>query len=55
MKRLIEFLLTGCWHEWEIIREAKLNWSNDFGEHGTGTRYVMRCNKCGNLKTYDSK
>lgn len=55
MKRLIEFLLTGCWHEWEIIREYRLDWSGDFGDSGTCSRFVLRCKKCGNLKKYDAR
>lgn len=55
MKRLIEFLLTGCWHEWEILREYRLDWSGDFGGSGTCSRFVLRCKKCGNLKKYDAR
>ena len=55
MKRLIDFLLTGCWHEWEILREYRLDWSGDFGDSGTCSRFVLRCKKCGNLKKYDAR
>jgi hypothetical protein len=55
MKRLIEFLLTGCWHNWEIIKEEELIWSNDLGEHGTGSRFTLQCKKCGNLKKFDAR
>jgi len=55
MKRLIEFLFSGCWHEWEIIREANVDWSDDFGSYGTYRKYDLRCIKCGNLKTYKSR
>ena len=55
MIRLLQFLWSGCWHEWEVIQTVKLNWSDDFGGEGTCTRYNLQCKKCGNIKTHDAK
>jgi hypothetical protein len=55
MIKLIQFLISGCWHEWEIIKYSDLHWSNDFGERGTGTRYILRCKKCGLVRKKDIK
>jgi hypothetical protein len=59
MKKLLEFLLTGCFHEWEIEDKKKVF---DFevtpediltGKHfPIGSKYTLRCKKCGELKTY---
>jgi hypothetical protein len=55
MKKLLEFLLTGCFHEWEIISKSPVY----YGYKGTpekelpiGVKYTLRCKKCGELKTY---
>lgn len=53
MLRLLEWLVRGHVHEWETIKECRLNWTNDFGEHGTGTRYYLRCKKCGWVRKVD--
>ena len=55
MLRLIEFLIRGHIHEWETTGERRLEWSNDFGEKGTGTRYYLRCKKCGWVRKVDCK
>lgn len=49
MKRLIEFLLSGCFHKWEILAKTQFSWKNDWSE-GQGTRYTLRCEKCGEIK-----
>jgi hypothetical protein len=55
MLRLLELLIRGHIHEWETISARKLEWSNDFNEHGTGTRYHLRCKKCGWVRKVDCK
>ena len=47
MKKLIQFLLSGCWHEWEIIKERDL-----VDERGAviGVAYNLKCKKCGDMK-----
>lgn len=55
MLRLLELLICGHIHEWETIGERRLTWSNDFGESGTGTRFYLRCRKCGWVRKVDHK
>jgi len=55
MKRLLEFLLTGCFHEWETIDETKVyfNFKGDKEkELPVGYKYTLRCKKCGEMKSY---
>ena len=53
MIRLLSFLFTGCWHKWEIIEtynvmtRSVLSGAN-LGQ--CGTRYILQCGKCGNVK-----
>jgi hypothetical protein len=49
MKRLIEFLFSGCFHEWGIIE--KLRYYKDDKEVLNSISYVLQCKKCGNIKT----
>jgi hypothetical protein len=59
MKKLLEFLLTGCFHEWEIEDKKKVF---DFGvtredvligkQLPIGSKYTLRCKKCGEMKTH---
>ena len=55
MLRLLELLVRGHVHEWETISERRLKWSNGLGEEGTGTRYTVRCKKCGWIRKIDCK
>lgn len=55
MLRLLEWLIRGHVHEWEIIKEHRLEWSDDFGSEGTCTRYHLRCTKCGWVRKVDCK
>jgi len=55
MLRLLELLLRGHIHEWETIDKKRLEWTNDFGDNGIGTRYFLRCKKCGWVKKIDCK
>lgn len=57
MKRLLEFLLTGCFHNWETIKEE--DWSTEgvtfykgkeYPIKETFTKYTLRCKKCGEIK-----
>jgi hypothetical protein len=60
MKKLLEFLLTGCFHEWEIEDKKKV-FHHDakpedvlIGKHfPVGSKYTLRCKKCGEMKTYE--
>ena len=52
MKKLIAFLLSGCWHEWEVTHSGPLSWDNSFFR-GEGTRFILQCKKCGEIKKKD--
>ena len=54
MKRLIGFLLSGCFHKWETIDKVPFSWNSDISR-GNGTRYTLRCEKCGEIKKKDVK
>jgi len=54
MKRIIAFLLSGCWHKWTIIDKRRLDYRTDFSS-GSCDRYTLQCDRCGNLKTKDAK
>lgn len=50
MKRFIGFLLYGCFHTWQTINVKRLaNVNNEV----IGTRYILRCEKCGEVKKKD--
>ena len=55
MLRLLELLIRGHIHEWETVKQCKLEWSNDFGEMGTCDRFYLRCKKCGWVRKVDCK
>jgi hypothetical protein len=55
MRRLLQFLWSGCWHEWVIIKEKTLEWEGEFGGTGICSRYILQCKKCGDLRKYDGK
>ena len=49
MIRLLAFLWSGCWHTWEIHREVTLL-RTPTSTLPSGTRYELRCTKCGDMK-----
>lgn len=60
MKKLFEFLISGCWHQWHIIDEKYII---DMDKYDTeiiresdavpwDKKYVLQCKKCGNLKEW---
>lgn len=53
MIRLLQFILTGCFHKWEIIREGPLDWERFDGTHGNGHRYDLQCKNCGKIMKKD--
>ena len=53
MKKLIEFIRSGCWHEWETIKEVRLERIYDEGTKDTGAKYILRCKKCGEVVKRD--
>ena len=41
-------------HEWETVKETRLNIYDEFGQlEDTGTRYVLRCKVCGHITKRD--
>jgi hypothetical protein len=54
MIRLLQYILSGCFHKWETIDKGPFTWKNDWSE-GSGTRYALRCEKCGEIKKKDIK
>lgn len=59
MKRLLELLLTGCFHEGEIERrtiiyDSTRKYELDGKQVPCGEKYTLRCKKCGEMKTYHS-
>ena len=54
MIRLIQFLFSGCFHQWEAIAQDLTNF--DYGWcKGTADKYTLRCKKCGAMKTFLAK
>jgi hypothetical protein len=61
MIKLIQFLLTGCWHSWEVFEKKQIyNYGTKIvqGQEEVplpiSTKYIMRCKHCGEMKTFDS-
>lgn len=49
MFKLISFLISGCWHQWE--KYTVLSLKGEFG--GWGNRIIYECKKCGGFKKKD--
>jgi hypothetical protein len=49
MKRIIEFLLHGCFHKWVIHEERTVLDDDDVI---IGKKFIMRCEKCGDMKFF---
>lgn len=57
MMRLLRFLITGDWHlcKYEIINTATIRYIPAYGnKYIIGDRYILQCNVCGKMKTYDA-
>ena len=56
MFRILRFLLTGYWnkhiHKWSIVKKENI-YNQD--EIKVGELYILRCEECGNMKSYDFK
>lgn len=60
MKRLLEFLLPVCFHEWEVEHKSRVigpdlfgfSWEGKPEQLPIGHKYTLRCKKCGHMKTY---
>lgn len=41
-------------HEWETVKEIRLNVYDEFGKlEDTGTRYILQCKTCGHITKRD--
>jgi len=54
MIRLIQFLFSGCFHQWEVIDQNISTYDHGWCK-GTAFRYTSRCKKCGAMKTFLAK
>ena len=48
MFKILQLLIFGHFHKWETIRESSLTMGSE-----VGARYILRCEKCGNIKRKD--
>jgi hypothetical protein len=46
MRRLIGFLLSGCWHQWETMTRVRIDWRGDY----VADDFYQRCTHCGDLR-----
>lgn len=51
MKRLFEFLIDGCFHEWECVKTVYV-YDKETDSYPIGNKYVLKCKKCGKMKTF---
>ena len=58
MLKLLEFLWSGCFHNWETIKEQDMFVSGcefrngkEYETRHTYTEYVLRCKNCGEIKS----
>lgn len=49
LKRIYNFLFKSCDHNWKIIHSSKLV-MNDKQIIPHGYKYILQCEKCGNIK-----
>ena len=53
MLKLIAFLFTGCWHNWDLKSTTNLIRHVSDGGGRAGVRYMYQCTKCGRPKKQD--
>ena len=64
MKRLFEFLFTGCWHHWEVFEKKQIFDTGTKVKYGVeqgdelplpfATKYILRCKHCGEMKVFNT-
>lgn len=58
MIRIIQFLIFGHLHKWTVLKSVPYDtWAEEVGvgkKLASGTQYVLRCEKCGEMKTFES-
>ena len=50
MIKLFSFILTGCWHKWKIIETVNV-FDRGHNERPIGTKYILQCERCGDVKS----
>jgi hypothetical protein len=59
MIKLLQLLIFGHVHKWEIIHEKTIKtnytWDGHIVETITVKHYTLQCTKCGNIKTEKAK
>jgi len=53
MFRLIQFLIFGHVHNWETTDHISLDGTRDGKVVSNGSRFILRCTKCGIVKSVD--
>jgi hypothetical protein len=55
MLRLIQYLWSGCWHHWQIIKTIKTTHTEE-GRYSHMTEdFILQCSGCGNVKRRNLK
>jgi len=49
MFKIIEFLLEGCWHKWELVSKEPVDYVSEFRDFRTYVVY-HKCGKCNKVK-----
>lgn len=60
MKKLLEFLFSGCWHQWEVYKEVGVIDKNVLVVENQVPvplyrQYTLRCKHCGEMKIWNSQ
>lgn len=53
MSRLIEYLLTGCWHQWKELHSYRWRQPVMLGGYRRGFATVQMCGKCSKVRRQD--
>lgn len=58
MLRLIQFLIFGHVHKWQVIEKGTFRTTDGYTQNPnaivkTGVRYSCRCDKCGVIRKFD--
>jgi len=56
MLKLLNFLITGCWHKWEIIETYERETWSFFQKKYVGSGKVrdVQCTRCGHIKRIEA-
>lgn len=51
---LVQWLIFGHIHKWKILTSNLVTYKYLSGSTSIGTRYVLQCEHCGNMKTFET-